>query len=382
MRDCAAVVIVGGGVVGASVAYHLAVRGMTDVVVVERSGLGSGSTGRSAGGVRQQFSTETNCRLSMLSVEKLLSFEQDTGWDPRFMQVGYLFLLTRQDDWEQFQRNAAMQSDLGIPVELLSPHAAQAMVPPLAVDDVLGATFCGTDGHADPTQVCLGYASAARSRGVQIVPGTTVTGIDVADGHVAAVETSQGRIETRLVVNAAGPWAGQIAALAGIDVPIAPYRRQLYYMDRIPTIPEKAPMVVDFASSMYFRPEGPGLLIGMTDRREPSSFNVQTDEAFLEMLVDQAIRRVPSLAATRVVRGWAGLYDVTPDANPILGPVPGLEGFVMAAGFSGHGFMHSPATGQLVAEMILDGGAHTIDVSGYSLQRFASQAVTPERNVI
>ena len=382
MRERATVVIVGGGVIGASVAYHLAERGMTDVVVVERSGLGSGSTGRAAGGIRQQFSSETNCRLSMLSVQKLLSFERDTGWDPRFVQSGYLFLLTREDDWAQFQRNAAMQNELGIDVELLSPHAAQSLVPPLAVDDVLGATFCHSDGHADPTQVCLGYASAARARGVEIVPGTTVTGIDVADGRVAAVQTNNGCVETEFVVDTAGPWAGQIAALAGIDVPIAPYRRQLYYMERLPTIPESAPMVVDFASSMYFRPEGPGLLLGMTDRKEPSSFNVQTDEAFLEMLIDQAVRRVPALASTGVIRGWAGLYDVTPDANPILGPVPDVEGFLMAAGFSGHGFMHSPATGQLVAEMVLDGNAHTIDVSGYRLERFAGQSVTPERNVI
>jgi sarcosine oxidase, subunit beta len=382
MREQATVVIVGGGVIGASVAYHLAVRGMTDVVVVERSGLGSGSTGRAAGGVRQQFSTETNCRLSMLSVAKLLSFQQDTGWDPRFVQVGYLFLLTRDEDWQDFQRNAAMQNQLGIDVELLSPHAAQALVPPLAVDDVVGATYCASDGHADPTQVCLGYASAARTRGVEIVPGTTVTGIAVEKGRVTAVETSNGRVETRFVVDCAGPWAGQIAALAGIEVPIAPYRRQLYYMERIPTIPETAPMVVDFASSMYFRPEGPGLLLGMTDRKEPSSYSVQTDDAFLEMLIDQAVRRVPALAATGVVRGWAGLYDVTPDANPILGPVAGVEGLLMAAGFSGHGFMHAPATGQLVAEMVLDGSAHSVDVLGYRLERFANAAVAPERNVI
>ncbi len=275
-----------------------------------------------------------------------------------------------------------MQNDLGIEVDLLSPHAAQSLVPPLVVDDVLGATFCATDGHADPTQICLGYAAAARARGVEIVPGTAVTGIDVAAGRVAAVETSSGRVETEYVVNCAGPWARQIAELAGVDVPIAPYRRQLYYMERIPTIPESAPMVVDFASSMYFRPEGPGLLLGMTDRKEPSSFNVQTDEAFLEMLIDQAVRRVPGLAATRVVRGWAGLYDVTPDANPILGPVERVQGFLMAAGFSGHGFMHAPATGQLVAEMVLDGKAHTIDVSGYRLERFMGQEIAPERNVI
>jgi sarcosine oxidase subunit beta len=356
---------------------------MADAVVVERSGLGSGSTGRSAGGVRQQFSTESNCRLSMLSVQKLLSFQADTGWDPRFVQVGYLFLLTRESDWEQFQRNAEMQTSLGLDVEILSPHAAQAMVPPIAVDDVLGATFCGSDGHADPTQVCLGYASAARARGVEIAAGVTVTGIAVENERVAAVDTTAGRIATPLVVNAAGPWAGEIARFAGLEVPIAPYRRQLYYMERIPTIPEHAPMVVDFASSMYFRPEGPtGLLVGMTDRREPSSFNVETDEAFLEMLIDHAVRRVPALEQGRVIRGWAGLYDVTPDANPVLGPVPNLEGFVMAAGFSGHGFMHAPATGQLVAEIILDGCAHTIDVSGYTLSRFAGEPVAPERNVI
>jgi sarcosine oxidase subunit beta len=383
MRERAGVVIIGGGVVGASVAYHLAARGMSDIVVVERSGLGSGSTGRSAGGVRQQFSSESNCRLSMLSVQKLRSFQADTGWDPRFLQVGYLFLLTRQGDWEQFQRNAGMQSRLGIDVEILSPHAAQAMVPPVAVDDVLGATFCASDGHADPTQVCLGYASAARAGGVEIVAGTTVTDIVVEDRRVAAVDTTAGRVDTPLVVNAAGPWAAQIARLADLEVPIAPYRRQLYYMERIPTIPEHAPMVVDFSSSMYFRPEGPtGLLVGMTDRKEPSSFNVETDEAFLEMLIDQAVRRVPALEQSRVIRGWAGLYDVTPDANPILGPVPDLDGFLMAAGFSGHGFMHAPAAGQLIAEMILDGCAHTIDTAGYALSRFAGEPVAPERNVI
>jgi sarcosine oxidase subunit beta len=383
MRDQASVVIIGGGVVGASVAYHLAVRGMSDVVVVERSGLGSGSTGRSAGGVRQQFSSESNCRLSMLSVEKLRSFQADTGWDARFVQVGYLFLLTQEADWEQFQRNAEMQNRLGIDVDVLSPHAAQAMVPPIVVEDVLGATYCGSDGHADPTQVCLGYASAARARGVEIVAGTTVTDVVVEDHRVVSVETTAGRVTTPLVVNAAGPWAGQIARLAGLEVPIAPYRRQLYYLERIPTIPEHAPMVVDFSSSMYFRPEGPtGLLVGMTDRTEPSSYSTETDEGFLEMLIEHAVRRVPALEQSGVIRGWAGLYDVTPDANPILGPVPEVEGFLMAAGFSGHGFMHAPATGQLLAEMILDGCAHTVDTAGYSLSRFAGAPVAPERNVI
>jgi sarcosine oxidase, subunit beta len=376
------VVIIGGGVIGASIAYHLASRGLTDVLVVERSALGSGSTGRSAGGVRQQFSTEVNCRMSMLSVEKLLRFEQETGWDPSFHQVGYLFLLTRPDDWALFQRNAEMQRELGLPVSVLGSTEAAKKVPPLVVDDVLGATFCPTDGHADPTQVCLGYAAAARARGVEVASGVTVTGIGVEDGRVAAVETDTGRVATPLVVDAAGPWAAQIAALAGLDLPIRPYRRQLYFIERFPQVPDEAPMVVDFATSMYFRREGPGLLLGMTDRSEPSSFNMNTDDEFLAMLIDNAVRRLPPIADANLASGWAGLYDVTPDANPILGPVPEVDGFLVAAGFSGHGFMHSPATGQLMAEIIVDGAATTIDVAPFRLDRFSAGLVAAEQNVI
>jgi len=200
MRSRAAVVIIGGGVIGASVAYHLAERGLSDVLVIERGALGSGSTGRSAGGVRQQFSTEANCRLSILSVEKLLRFQDQTGWDPGFHQVGYLFLLTQREHWDLFQRTVDLQRRLGIPVGLLTPGEAQALAPPIVVDDVLGATFCPTDGHADPTQVCLGYASAARARGVEVASGVTVTSVEAAGGRVAAVDTDQGRVITPLVV--------------------------------------------------------------------------------------------------------------------------------------------------------------------------------------
>ena len=382
MRSRAAVVIIGGGVIGASVAYHLAERGLSDVLVIERGALGSGSTGRSAGGVRQQFSTEANCRLSILSVEKLLRFQDQTGWDPGFHQVGYLFLLTQREHWDLFQRTVDLQRRLGIPVGLLTPGEAQALAPPIVVDDVLGATFCPTDGHADPTQVCLGYASAARARGVEVASGVTVTSVEAAGGRVAAVDTDQGRVITPLVVDAAGPWAAQIAAMAGIEVPVRPYRRQIYYTASFPQVPDAAPMVVDFASSMYFRREGPGLLLGMTDRSEPSSFRTNTDDAFLAMLIEHAVRRVPAIESVGMVRGWAGLYDATPDANPILGAVPGLDGFIMAAGFSGHGFMHAPATGQLLAELIADGAAHTVDIGPFALGRFQSAEGSAEQNVI
>jgi sarcosine oxidase subunit beta len=318
----------------------------------------------------------------MLSVEKLLHFTEEVGWDPGFHQVGYLFLLTQPDDWELFQKSAKLQRRLGILVELLTPAAAQAIVPPIVVEDVLGATFCPTDGHADPTQVCLGYASAARARGVELASGVTVTGVEVANGRVAAVNTDQGRVVAPLVVNAAGPWAAQIAGMAGVEIPLRPYRRQIYFTAPFPAVPDAAPMVVDFASSLYFRHEGPGLLLGMTDRSEPSSFRTDTDDAFLELLIDHAVRRVPALETAGMVRGWAGLYDQTPDANPILGPVPDIEGLIMAAGFSGHGFMHAPATGQLIAELIVDGAAHTIDITPFALDRFHTGAGFTEQNVI
>ena len=382
MRRSASVVVVGGGVVGASVAYHLAVRGMTDVLVVERGALGSGSTGRSAGGVRQQFSTEVNCRMSMLSVEKLLRFEEETGWDPSFRQVGYLFLLTRGEDWTLFHKNVEMQRGLGLDVATLTAEEARRRVPPLAVDDVLGATFCPTDGHADPTQVCLGYAAAARARGVEVVSGVSVTDVLVEGNRVVAVDTDEGRVATPLVIDAAGPWAAQIAALAGIDVPIRPYRRQLYFVERFPQVPDAAPMVVDFATSMYFRREGPGLLLGMTDRSEPSSFNTSTDEGFLARLIEQAVRRLPAIENAELASGWAGLYDVTPDANPVLGPVPQMAGFLLAAGFSGHGFMHAPAAGQLLAEMVVDGAAMSLDVEPFRVERFTEGGVAIEKNVI
>src|SRR5579871_3339875 len=284
MKSNAAIVIIGGGVVGASIAFHLASRGMTDVVIVDRSALGSGSTGRSAGGVRQQFSTELNCRMSMLSVQELLRFNEATGGDAGFVQTGYLFLLTTPDDWALFQRNVALQRSLGLDVEILEAKDAHRNLMAMRTEDLLGATFCATDGHADPTGVCLGYAFAARDRGVEIASGVNAGGIEVERGAVVAVQTDHGRIATPLVVDAAGPWAAQIAALAGIEVPIQPYRRQLYYAERPPEISALAPMVVEFASSMYFRPEGPGLLLGMTDRSEPSSFNVNTDERFLATL--------------------------------------------------------------------------------------------------
>ena len=383
MVRSAEVVIVGGGVVGASVAYHLASMGCTDVVLVEKEpGLGMGSTGRSVGGIRQQFSTSTNIQLSLASVEKFRRFTEELDSLAQFHWVGYLFLSSSEESLATFRRNVALQHSMGLTeVELLTPEEARDLVPQLRVEDLVGATFCPTDGFGDPYEVCQGYANAARRLGVQILLDRGVVDIRVGRGQVRAVVTDRGEIATRWVVDAAGPYSAVVARMAGLEVPIEPYRRMVFVTEPFDGLPPTFPMVIDFDPSFYFRREGPGIMFGMTDKDEPSSFNTAVEWGFLEKLVDQVLRRVPVLADAGVMRGWAGLYDTTPDANPILGPIPGVEGFLCAAGFSGHGFMHSPMTGQLIAELITEGRT-SIDISSLSIERFAAEALVAEKNVI
>jgi len=379
-----AVVIIGGGVIGTSVAYHLARLGCRNVLLLEReSSLGAGSTGRSVGGIRHQFSTRTNIELSIRSIEKFHQFTEETGHPARFHWVGYLFLLDNAADWAQFQQNVALQQSMGVhDVRLLTPAEARDLVPQLEVDDLFGATFCPRDGFGDPYEVCQGYAAAAKRLGVQIRTGTEVVGIDVKGGRVRAVRTRQGDvIETEWVVNAAGPYAGLVGQMAGVNLPIQPYRRQVFITEAFNGLGLHIPMTIDFGPSFYFRREGAGILFGMTRKDEPPGFNLNVDPEWLERIIEHALHRVPSLADARVMRGWGGLYDTTPDSNPILGAVPEVEGFLVAAGFSGHGFMHSPITGQLIAEIILQ-GQPSVDIKTLSAQRFMTQAMTAERNVI
>ncbi len=383
MAETTEVVIIGGGVIGASVAYHLATMGCRDVVLLEKeAGLGMGSTGRSVGGIRQQFSTPANIRLSLGSIEKFRRFNAEVGAAATFHWVGYLFLADNPDHWATFQENVALQRSMGVAdVELLTPEQAQELVPQLNVDDLCGATFCPSDGFGDPYEVCLGYAQAARRLGVEIRTEAEVTAILSDKGRVQGVVTRQGTIATRWVVNAAGPYASVVGRMAGVDLPIQPYRRQVFVTAPFDGLPQVFPMTIDFGPSFYFRREGPGVLFGMTDKDEPPSFNLETDPAWLERTVEHALHRVPPLAEARVMRSWGGLYDTTPDANPILGPVPELEGFLCAAGFSGHGFMHSPMTGQLIAELIVHGRT-SLDISPFSVTRFREEQVEAEQAVI
>jgi glycine/D-amino acid oxidase-like deaminating enzyme len=379
--ESADVVIAGGGIAGCALAYQLAKR-KVDVVLLERETLGSQSTGKCAGGVRQQFSTEANVRVQRMSVKMLEAFEHDTGHPADFRQIGYLFLFTQPQQVEDFRHNMEMWHRVGLTeARWVDPAEAAKMVPVLNVDDVLGCSFCPTDGIASPADVTAGYASAARRLGARLKEGVDVTGIDVASGRVQGVRTSAGDIATRMVINCAGAWAASIGRLAGLEIPVLPYRRHIAVTGTFPALPRTTPMTVDFRTSLYFHPEGDGVLIGMSDRSEPSGFGTDVNWEFLEKMFEQAALRAPALASAGVKTAWAGLYESTPDHQAILGPVGEVEGFWCAAGFSGHGFMQAPAAALLVTQLLLDHKSE-IDISPFAFERFARGALVTERNVI
>ena len=354
MISTADAVIVGGGCMGASVAWHLSRLGMTDVILVEREALlGTGSTGRNAGGVRHQFSHEANIRLSIESIRLLERFADAVGSPADLHQDGYLFLLSSPASVETFRRNVALQRTLGVDVEWLGAEDAVRLAPGLAADDVLAATFCRRDGIADPNGVTMGFAKSAQQAGVRVWRDTEVTGIKVDRGRIVGVTTARGDIGTPIVVNAAGPHARQIGRLAGVDVPVEPYRRHIFITTATPGVPTSRIMVIDFDTTFYFHREGAGVLFGMGDRDEMPTFDTTVQWDFLPRVIDVAVSRLPALRDAAIAHAWAGLYEVTPDANPLIGPAPGLEGFFLINGFSGHGFQHSPAAGRILADLIV-----------------------------
>jgi sarcosine oxidase subunit beta len=379
--ESADVVIVGGGISGCALAYQLAKR-KVDVMLLERETLGSQSTGKCAGGVRQQFSTEDNVRVMRLSVKLLEIFEQETGHPADFRQIGYLFVFTQPQQVEDFRHNMEMWHRVGLTeARWVDPAEAAKMVPVLNVDDVLGCTFCPTDGIASPNDVTFGYAAAARRLGARLKEGVEVTGIDIASGRVQGVRTSAGDIATRLVINCAGPWAASIGRMAGLEIPVLPYRRHIAVTGAFPAVPRNTPMTVDFHTSLYFHPEGDGVLMGMSDRSEPPAYVIDVNWEFLEKMFEQAARRAPALAGAGVKTAWAGLYESTPDHQAILGPIGEVEGFWCAAGFSGHGFMQAPAASLLLTQLLLDKKSE-IDISSFAFERFARGSLVTERNII
>jgi sarcosine oxidase subunit beta len=378
----ASVVVIGGGVMGASTAYHLAKAGARDVLLLEREAFfGLGATGRCAGGIRHQFATDINIRLSLHSLRMLDALEAETGQPALVRKCGYLFVLTRPADAAAFQRHAALQRSLGVPTEWLSGDEVRRRLPGWAFPDALAGTFVASDGLADPNSVVMAYANAARRLGARCLMDAAVEGIEVAGGKVQAVVTSQGRFATDCLVDAAGPWSAPVAALAGVTLPVQPVRRQWLTTTPLPALPPDFPFVIDFAQSLYFHPEGAGLLTGMSNPDQAPGFDQSVDLTWELTHLEAAARRLPLLEQAGIASRWAGLYEVTPDAHPILGATP-VEGFYAVTGFSGHGFMHGPICGLLMAELLTTGRTQTLDISALALSRFTENKQISEYNVV
>jgi sarcosine oxidase subunit beta len=390
---------------GTSAAFHLARKGITDVVLLEREQfLGTGSTGRNAGGFRHQFSSEANIRLSIESIKFMEEFEERVGYEIDFHQDGYLFLLSSVSAFEDFKKNVELQRSFGIPVELLMPEAIRMLAPGVETDGLIAGTYCSKDGIADPNGVTQGFGRAAASMGVRIRRETEATGIYSERGRIEGVATTRGDISTGIVVNAAGPYARNVALMAGVDLPVLPYRRHIFITEPIPDSSTSAAsragkksldpvavsefgitsrlMVIDFETTFYFHREGAGILFGMSDPHEPSSYNTSVSWEFLESVTEVARRRLPMLMDLGIAHAWAGLYEMTPDAMPIIGPVGSLEGFFQLNGFSGHGFQHSPAAGRVLADMIAGEGPGDLNLAPFAFERFGKGPIAGESNVV
>ncbi len=375
-------IIVGGGVMGASILYHMAARGVKNVILLEKNEFfGQEATGRCAGGVRYQFSTEINVKLSLESLPMIERFKEDFGQDVNYRKTGYLFVLTREKDVETFRHNVAMQHSLGVMTEWLDGDEVRRRLPLMLLDDVLAGTYYPKDGIVDPNSVVMGYIGAAGRLGGKSYNKVEVTGVRTLGGKVQGVETNQGFISAPVVINAAGPWAGELGRLAGVEIPIVPLRRQIMTTNPLPKLPADFPFVLDFAQSLYFHREGEGLLTGMSNPGEKIGFDENVDPDWELVNLEAAIARLPLLESASLASHWAGLYENTPDAHPIYGSTP-LGGFYVCAGFSGHGFMHGPVSGKLMAEIILDGASKTVDVSMLDLARFHEGRQIREYNVV
>jgi len=446
MTETADVVIIGSGIVGSSVAYHLAEKGCTNVLVIEREAhQGKGSTGKSMGGVRAQFATSINILMSLYSIDFFSHFNEIVGHPADYRPHGYLFCATNEHHLEYLKTNRERQIALGLKnVELVSREDIAKFVPQLRVDDVVGGTFCPTDGFVDPHSVMMGFMLKARERGVRLWLDTEVTGIrgepplsssrldsgtaslecgdlrgpqrgsragvllsplssihvepsleerptlagtptvSTSQTRVTGVLTSRGFVSTRVVVNAAGPWAAEVARMAGADLPVEPLRRQLVPTEPFDKLPKRFPMVIDMSTGFHFRREGKGILLAWNDPEETPGFKNEFDPTFVEKILTRAASRVPCLADAEVNprRAWAGLYEMTPDHHAIMGPAPHVQGLYFVNGFSGHGVMHSPASGRITADLILQGHSDLIDASQLSVGRFREGRLLEETAVL
>ncbi|MGY1701987.1 NAD(P)/FAD-dependent oxidoreductase [Geodermatophilus sp. SYSU D00766] len=377
----ASVVVIGGGVMGLATAYELARAGVRDVVLVDRDAFGAGSTSRAAGGVRAMFSDPVNITLGARSLETFRDFPARFGQDIDFAEVGYLFLLSTPDAVAAFEAAVALQNDLGVPSRVIDVAEARKLSPLISPEGLLAAAWSPTDGHCTPESVVLGYASAARRAGATLLPHCPATGIEVTDGRVSAVHTAAGTVRTDTVVCAAGAWSAEVGAWAGVELPVSPLRRQVLVTEPVPDLDPHTPFTIDFDTSFYFHREGRGLLMGMSDPDETPGFRLTRSDDWLPRLGEAIERRAPALAGVGVASGWAGLYEMTPDHNALIGRADEVEGFLYATGFSGHGFLMGPAVGEVVRDLYL-GRETLVDVSGLGAARFRGAGARPELNVV
>lgn len=379
--DRARVVIIGGGVMGVSTAFHLAEAGVQDVVLVERDALGEGSTSKAAGGVRAQFSDRLNIELGMRSLEAFRRFRERPGQEIDLHQVGYLFLLEKPEHVAAFEASVELQNSMGVPSRMISPEEAQRLSPLIDPSHLSGAAFSPTDGHCTPESVVLGYATAARRLGARIMTGCRATGIETRGDRITAVVTEAGRIETDTVICATGAWSREVGSWVGVDLPVTPLRRQILFTEPIPDLPPNLPMTLHFETSFYFHGEGAGLLIGMSDPEEQPGFDTRQDDAWLPRLSAAIERCAPRLLDVGLTSGWAGLYEMTPDHNALIGEAPSVSRFLYATGFSGHGFLMGPAIGEVMRDLVL-GATPYVDISPLDARRFATAGARPELHVI
>ncbi len=382
MREKADAVVIGGGIIGMAAAFYLAKTKYGKIVVLEREELtGTGSTSKAAGGIRAQFSNRVNVEMSMLSEKMFCRFKEDTGQDATFDQVGYMFLLSRQEDIESFYLSAELQRSLGLNVEILKPDDIARLAPHVRLDDIHSATFCADDGLADPHELLSGYEKACRGMGVEIKLETEVTGFTRSGDRITEVITNNGSISCGTVINASGAYAGQIGQMLGINVPVEPIRRQCVTTGELDFVRPDFPMIVDVASGLYSHKESKGLLLGWADPDVKPSTDVSIDPDYTDNILERALDRMPQLETAEVANQWAGLYEVTPDHRAIIGHEPKVDGLFHIVGFSGHGMMHAPAAG-LICSQILTDQKPEVDISDFDPDRFAKGELQTETNVI
>lgn len=370
LPDSASVVIVGGGVIGASVAFHLAEAGVTDVVLLERDELGSGSTCKAAGGVRAQFSDELNVALGARSLAAFSRFAERPGQEIDLHRVGYLFLLSTPEDVLAFERDVALQNELGVRSRMVDVDEARRLSPLIVTEGLLAAAFSPDDGHCTPESVVLGYAVGARRLGATLRTHATVLGMETRGDRVTAVVTDQGTIAADTVICAAGAWSAAVGEMAGVELPVSPVRRQVMFTEPMPELPPVVPFTIDFASSFYFHREGRGLLLGMSDPEQEPGFHLDYSDSWLPRVGGAIAARAPRLLDVGLSSGWAGLYEVTPDHNALIGRAVEPSNFLYATGFSGHGFLQAPAVGEVVRDLYL-GREPFVDVAPLGVDRFA-----------